>query len=125
MHLDVMRIANCEALGEAIIAWSKGTEAVPVDVEKLKARLAEAQVGATPPDRFKKVQFVTCDDDTLVIRLLPKDLFEASEAKFAEGREDCVLPPIHENAIRAKPLAGEKLGFQVERIDDYSIADCR
>lgn len=125
MRLDVMRVANYRALGEKIKAWSKGTERLPADLDEMKAQLAAAQVGASIPEQIKKGKFVACDGDTLVVRLLPKELLEKSKEALASGAEEYVLPPLYERAFRTKPSVSDKLAFQAERIGDYSIAYCQ
>ncbi|WP_426956992.1 hypothetical protein [Muricoccus radiodurans] len=133
---DVMRVTNHDRLGLLVKTWSTGKNRlgdgkdypVPKDLEEFKAQLLAAGVGAELPARIKRLHIVQPDMETLVIRIPPKQLFEASEARFKEPGTSYRLPKFYGDVTAAGtgPEATEeqKLWFHASRIGDYTIANC-
>ena len=73
-------MTNHERWGKLVKTWATGNNyleddneyPIPDSVDEFKEQLAKAQVFATVPDRFKKIKFVSQDQDTIVVRLPPK-----------------------------------------------------
>ena len=50
---------------------------------------------ATVPERFKHIQFVTSDQETLLLKLPPKIMIEDSEAMLSEPGSTYPIPPFY------------------------------
>ena len=134
MAIDRVTITNFERWGNLVKTWATGRNyladgnsyPVPETVDQLLTQLALAQVGATVPTRFKSVHFLSADQETLVIRLPPKEMIEDSEAQFEAGAV-YALPPFYKrvfNNTDPNIPDAEKLKFHAERIGDYTIRTC-
>ncbi len=53
-------------------------------MDEFKEQLAKAQVFATVPDRFKHIQFVSSDQETILLRLPPKVMIADSEERLSQ-----------------------------------------
>ena len=135
MRIDRLQITNHERWGKLVKTWSTGKNyldddneyPVPATVEEFKEQLAKAQVFATVPERFKNIQFVTSDQETLLLKLPPKVMIEDSEARLSEPGSTYQLPPFYKRLFNgADPVIPEADKFRVhaERIGDYTISLC-
>jgi hypothetical protein len=135
MRIERLQITNHERWGKLVKTWSTGKNyldddneyPVPATVEEFKEQLAKAQVYATVPERFKHIQFVTSDQETLLLKLPPKIMIEDSEARLNEPGSTYPIPPFYKRLFNgADPVIPEVDKFKVhaERIGDYTISFC-
>jgi len=96
-------------------------------MDEFKEQLAKAQVFATVPDRFKNIQFVSSDQETILVRLPPKVMIEDSESLLNQPGSTYPLPPFYKRLFNGiDPVIPEEEKFRVhaERIGDYTISIC-
>jgi hypothetical protein len=135
MRIERLQITNHERWGKLVKTWSTGKNyldddnqyPVPETVEQFKEQLARAQVFATVPERFKNIQFVTSDQETLLLKLPPKVMIEDSEAMLSEQGSTYPIPPFYKrlfNGIDPVIPEDEKFKVHAERIGDYTISNC-
>ena len=135
MRIERLQITNHERWGKLVKTWSTGKNyleddneyPVPETVEQFKEQLAKAQVFATVPERFKHIQFVTSDQETLLLKLPPKVMIEDSEAMLNEAGSTYPIPPFYKRLFNGTdPVIPEADKFKVhaERIGDYTISFC-
>ena len=135
MRIERLQITNHERWGKLVKTWSTGKNyldddneyPVPDTVEQFKEQLAKAQVFATVPERFKHIQFVTSDQETLLLKLPPKVMIEDSEAMLSEQGSTYPIPPFYKrlfNGIDPVIPEDEKFKVHAERIGDYTISNC-
>jgi hypothetical protein len=96
-------------------------------MDEFKEQLAKAQVFATVPERFKQIQFVSSDQETILVRLPPKVMIADSEALLSEPGATYPLPPFYKrlfNGIDPVIPESEKFRVHAERIGDYTISNC-
>jgi hypothetical protein len=135
MRIERLQITNHERWGKLVKTWSTGKNymeddneyPVPETMEEFKAQLAKAQVFATVPERFKHIQFVTSDQETLLLKLPPKVMIEDSEAMLSEQGSTYPIPPFYKrlfNGIDPVIPESEKFKVHAERIGDYTISNC-
>ena len=135
MRIERLQITNHERWGKLVKTWSTGKNyleddneyPVPETVEEFKEQLAKAQVFATVPERFKHIQFVTSDQETLLLKLPPKVMIEDSEARLSEAGATYPIPPFYKRLFNGTdPVIPEADKFKVhaERIGDYTISLC-
>jgi hypothetical protein len=135
MRIERLQITNHERWGKLVKTWSTGRNyleddneyPVPTTMEEFKEQLAKAQVFATVPERFKHVQFVTSDQDTLLLKLPPKIMIEDSEAMLSEPGSTYPIPPFYKRLFNGvDPVIPETDKFKVhaERIGDYTVSFC-
>ena len=135
MRIERLQITNHERWGKLVKTWSTGKNyldddneyPVPATVEEFKEQLAKAQVFATVPERFKNIQFVTSDQETLLLKLPPKVMIEDSEAILRESGTTYPIPPFYKRLFNgADPVVTEADKFKVhaERIGDYTMSLC-
>ena len=135
MRIERLQITNHERWGQLVKTWATGKNylddeneyPVPTTVEQFKEQLAKAQVFATVPDRFKHIQFVTSDQETLLLKLPPKVMIEDSEAMLSEPGSSYPIPPFYKRLFNGiDPVISEEDKFKVhaERIGDYTISVC-
>ena len=135
MRIERLQITNHERWGKLVKTWSTGKNyleddneyPVPETMEEFKEQLAKAQVFATVPDRFKHIQFVTSDQETLLLKLPPKIMIEDSEARLSEPGSTYPIPPFYKRLFNGTdPIIPEADKFKVhaERIGDYTISFC-
>ena len=135
MFIERLQITNHERWGKLVKTWSTGKNyleddneyPVPETVEEFKEQLAKAQVFATVPERFKNIQFVTSDQETLLLKLPPKVMIEDSEAILRESGTTYPIPPFYKRLFNgADPVVTEADKFKVhaERIGDYTMSLC-
>jgi hypothetical protein len=135
MAIDRLRFANIERFGKLMKSWATGKNylddgkayTLPTDIEEFKRQNVEAQTGVHIPDWATKVKFVTCDDDTLVLRVPPKRLIEDSEARLTEPGATYPLPDIYKQIFGgADPVIAKDqiLNFHASRIGDYTSTFC-
>ena len=135
MRIERLQITNHERWGKLVKTWSTGKNyleddneyPVPETVEQFKEQLAKAQVFATVPERFKHIQFVTSDQETLLLKLPPKVMIEDSEAMLSEQGSTYPIPPFYKrlfNGIDPVIPEDEKFKVHAERIGDYTISNC-
>jgi len=135
MRIERLQITNHERWGKLVKTWSTGKNyldddneyPVPETVEQFKEQLAKAQVFATVPERFKHIQFVTSDQETLLLKLPPKVMIEDSEAMLSEQGSTYPIPPFYKRLFNGlDPVIPEHEKFKVhaERIGDYTISNC-
>lgn len=124
MAYDAPTITNHEAFGKKVKAWAKGEDQIPETVEELKAQLDAAGVGVSIPDWVKRVKILVPDDETVVVRLIPKRLLEQSEREIVDGDGEYPLPGFYERVFGTKPTIHDKKALQSARIADYTISMC-
>ena len=122
--MDKVEIANYQAFGEKVKSWAKGTDPLPKTMQEFADQLANADVGATIPERFSRIEFVQSDTETLVIRLPCKATLEAKEAELSSQKGSYPLPAFYERAFAGQPNIPDMVAFQAERIGDYTIQMC-
>ncbi|MGE5157209.1 MAG: hypothetical protein ACM3OF_03580, partial [Gemmatimonas sp.] len=133
MRIERLQITNHERWGKLVKTWSTGKNyldddneyPVPTTMEEFKEQLAKAQVFATVPERFKHIQFVTSDQETLLLKLPPKVMIEDSEAMLNEPGSTYPIPPFYKRLFNGvDPVIPETDKFKVhaERIGDYTIS---
>lgn len=120
-------VTNIRAFGKLIKMWSKGEAPVPADLDAFIQALTDNKVGPkVDRTRIKKVKFVKHDADTIFIRLPPKSMLEAHEARLAT--QDYTLPKFYGTVTAPGAQVGAtkaaKLKFDDERIGDYTISNC-
>jgi hypothetical protein len=135
MFIERLQITNHERWGKLVKTWSTGKNyleddneyPVPTTMEEFREQLAKAQVFATVPERFKHIQFVTSDQETLLLKLPPKIMIEDSEARLGESGATYPIPPFYKRLFNGvDPVIPEADKFKVhaERIGDYTISFC-
>ncbi len=135
MRIERLQITNHERWGKLVKSWSTGKNyleddneyPVPTTMEEFKEQLAKAQVFATVPERFKHIQFVTSDQETLLLKLPPKVMIEDSEAMLSEPGSSYPIPPFYKRLFNGlDPVIPENEKFKVhaERIGDYTMSLC-
>lgn len=122
--MDKVEIANYQAFGEKVKSWAKGNDPLPKTMQEFADQLAKADVGATIPERFSRIEFVQSDTETLVIRLPCKATLEAKEAELSSQKGSYPLPAFYERAFAGQPNIPDMVAFQAERIGDYTIQMC-
>ena len=135
-------------LGEHFLMWAKAGRVRQPGEEKEAGWPATIEqfmedVGAIPwldgqdphpnapiqvPERLQGIQFVQSNMETLLVRLPPKALVEATEKELEKGG-DYGLPGFYEQIFGAppKPDAPMKDLFEIfrHRVGDYVIAHCK
>jgi hypothetical protein len=123
MSIERLQVTNHERWGKLVKTWATGNNyleddneyPLPVTMDEFKEQLAKAQVFATVPERFKQIQFVSSDQETILVRLPPKP-----GATYP-------LPPFYKrlfNGIDPVIPEDEKFRVHAERIGDYTISIC-
>jgi hypothetical protein len=87
MSIERLQVTNHERWGKLVKTWATGTNylgdeheyPLPATMDEFKEQLAKAQVFANVPERFKQIQFVSSDQETILVRLPPKVMIEDSE----------------------------------------------
>jgi len=95
MSLERVQITNYERWGNLIKTWATGKDyvadgnryPVPKTLNEFNEQLQRAQVGASIPDGVRGVQFIQMNDETLLIRLPPKEGVEQAGSR-ADVRRD-------------------------------------
>jgi hypothetical protein len=135
MAIDRLRFANLERFGKLVKTWATGKNYLadgneydlPRDLDEFRRQNAEAQTGAHIPDWAKKVRFVACEPDEIIIRIPPKREVEEAEKRLNEPGGAYPLPePYKEIFGGVDPvIAKEKLlDFHAVRIGDYTSSFC-
>jgi hypothetical protein len=135
MSIERLQVTNHERWGRLVKTWATGTNyldddheyPLPTSMEEFKEQLAKAQVFATVPERFKQIQFVTSDQETLLLKLPPKVMIEDSEAMLSELGSSYPIPPFYKRLFNGlDPVIPESEKFKVhaERIGDYTMSLC-
>jgi hypothetical protein len=135
MAIDRLRFANLERFGKLVKTWATGTNylgdgndyELPRDLEEFRRQNADAQTGAHIPDWAKKVRFVACEPDEIIVRIPPKRAIEEAEKRLSEPGGAYPLPePYKEIFGGVDPvIAREKLiDFHAVRIGDYTSTFC-
>lgn len=83
-RIERLQVTNHERWGKLVKTWATGqnyldddnTYPLPETMDEFKEQLAKAQVFATVPERFKQIQFVSSDQETILVRLPPKVMIE-------------------------------------------------
>ena len=79
-RIERLQVTNHERWGKLVKTWATGNNyldddneyPLPTTMDEFKEQLAKAQVFATVPERFKQIQFVSSDQETILVRLPPK-----------------------------------------------------
>jgi hypothetical protein len=137
--VDRMKVVNWERWGDLVKAWTTGRPhrtsgkvyAVPRTLDELKRQCRELTIGLKLPKHVTDLVVYSHEKSTMVLRLPPKDLVEASE-KELRGRSPSPydLPPFYADALgvsgQTPQFANEKeaLDFHARRIGDYTISNC-
>ena len=134
-RIERLQVTNHERWGKLVKTWATGKNyleddneyPLPTTMDEFKEQLAKAQVFATVPERFKQIQFVSSDQETILVRLPPKVMIADSEALLNEPGATYPLPPFYKrlfNGIDPVIPEDEKFRVHAERIGDYTIAIC-
>ena len=135
MALDRLRFSNIERFGKLVKTWATGKNYlqddneyhIPADLEDFRRQNSEAQTGIHIPEWAKKVKFVSCESDTIVIRIPPKAFIEDLEERLTAPGASYPLPDAYKQAFGGKDpvIAKEKmLDFHASRIGDYTSTFC-
>jgi hypothetical protein len=135
MPIERLVVTNHERWGKLVKTWSTGKNyleddneyPLPATVDEFKEQLAKAQVFATVPDRFKHIQFVSSDQETILLRLPPKVMIADSEERLSQPGATYPIPPFYKRLFNGiDPVIPESDKFRVhaERIGDYTISFC-
>jgi hypothetical protein len=135
MSIERLQVTNHERWGKLVKTWATGINylddsneyPLPVTMDEFKEQLAKAQVFATVPERFKSIQFVSSDQETILVRLPPKVMIEDSEELLNKPGATYPLPPFYKRLFNGMdPVIPEEEKFRVhaERIGDYTISIC-
>src|SRR5262249_38089856 len=130
-----LRFANLERFGKLVKSWATGRNYlndgnaydVPANMDEFKRQNAEAQTGAHIPDWAKKVKFVSCEEDTILIRVPPKKLIEDAEKKLTEEGASYPIPDMYKQIFGGLDpvIAKEQLmNFHASRIGEYTSNLC-
>ena len=130
-----IQVTNHERWGNLVKTWSTGHNyledgneyPIPDSVDQFKEQLAKAQVFATVPERFRNIQFVSSDQETILVRLPPAAMIADSEELLNKPGATYPLPPFYKRLFNGiEPVIPEEEKFRVhaERIGDYTISIC-
>src|SRR3954462_10111097 len=132
-RIERLQVTNHERWGKLVKTWATGqnymdddnTYPLPETMDEFKEQLAKAQVFATVPERFKQIQFVSSDQETILARPPPKVMIEDSEALLNKPPPPYPLPPFYKrlfNGIDPVILEDEKFRVHAKRIGNYTIS---
>jgi hypothetical protein len=135
MQIERLQDTNHERWGQLVKTWATGINylgdeneyPLPQNMEEFKEQLAKAQVFATVPERFKRIEFVSSDQETILVKLPPKVMIEDSESLLNKPGSTYPLPPFYKRLFGGlDPVIPEEEKFRVhaERIGDYTISLC-
>src|SRR5262245_44751898 len=135
MQIERLQVTNHERWGKLVKTWATGVNymddennyPLPETMEEFKEQLAKAQVFATVPERFTKIEFVSSEQDTILVRLPPKVMIEDSESLLNKPGSTYPLPPFYKrlfNGLDPVIPEEERLRVHAERIGDYTISVC-
>src|ERR1044071_3892859 len=102
-RIERLQVTNHERWGNLVKTWATGHNyledeneyPIPESVDEFKEQLAKAPVFATVPERFKKIQFVSSDQETILVKLPPKAMIADSEALLSDPGATYPLPPFY------------------------------
>jgi hypothetical protein len=135
MAIDRLRFANIERFGKLVKTWATGRNylndghnyELPKTMDEFKQQNSEAQTGAHIPDWATKVKFVSCEEDTILIRIPPERIIREAEERLTAPGGSYPLPDIYKQIFGGSDpvIAKEKiLDFHAGRIGDYTSAFC-
>ncbi|MGL6060179.1 MAG: hypothetical protein ACRC1G_05745 [Bradyrhizobium sp.] len=135
MQIERLQVSNHERWGNLVKTWATGVNylgdensyPVPKTMAEFKEQLSKAQVFATVPERFTKIEFVSSEQDTILVRLPPKAMIDDSESMLNKPGATYPLPPFYKRLFNGMdPVIPESEKFKVhaERIGDYTISYC-
>jgi hypothetical protein len=135
MAIDRLRFANIERFGKLVKSWATGKNyladgnsyVIPGDLEEFRRQNAEAQTGVHIPDWAKKIKFVACEPDTIVIRVPPKHMIEDSEERLSENGATYPIPDMYKKIFGGlDPVIAKEqlLDFHASRIGEYTSNLC-
>src|SRR5258708_8283608 len=131
-RIERLQVTNHERWGLLVKTWATGQNyldddnayPLPSTMDEFKEQLAKAQVFATVPDRFKQIQFVSSDQETILVRLPPKVMIEDSESLLNQPGSTYPLPPFYKRLFkRIDPVIPEtdKFRLHTNRIGPYTL----
>jgi hypothetical protein len=149
--LQSLTIGNPENWGRLVKSWSTGRNYFdpkqpapqpPRTVKELKQQLKQYQCDAELASWVKGVAILQSSQETLQIRIPPKDLVERSEdmLRQANGGPTAAgsvptlelgaypLPEFYSRFLRTRPdqrTLEVLLGFHNSRVGDYSVCSCQ
>ncbi|MBY0332502.1 MAG: hypothetical protein K2X49_17750 [Acetobacteraceae bacterium] len=137
-EIDRMKVVNWERWGDLVKTWTTGRPhrannkeyKVPRTLEELKAQCLDLDIGLKLPRHVTSLVVYTHEKGTMVLRLPPRDLVEASEEQLKAGAA-YDLPPFYASALgvagQVPQLGDEKalMDFHARRIGDYTISNCQ
>jgi hypothetical protein len=135
MAIERLRFANIERFGKLVKTWATGKNylddgsdyKLPEDLDEFRRQNVEAQTGVHIPDWAKKVKFVSCEDDEIVIRIPPKWAIEEAERRLNEPGGAYPIPDAYKQIFGGVDpvIAKDKLlDFHAVRIGDYTSTFC-
>ncbi|WP_160120769.1 hypothetical protein [Rhodovarius lipocyclicus] len=129
-----MKIDDYEAFGKLVKTWSTQDSKyfgkvypVPRSLAEFKAQCAEAGVGLSLPDFLTGFSVAMFDNNTVYVRIPPKERVLASEGKFAAGGSYNVPSFYGDLAFGGATPAvdpADRMKFHASRIGDYTISYC-
>ena len=134
-RIERLVVTNHKRWGKLVKTWATGNNyleddneyPLPATIDEFKEQLAKAQVFMTVPERFKHIQFVSSDQETILLRLPPKVMVADSEEMLSEPGATYPIPPFYKrlfNGIDPVIPEDEKFRVHAERIGDYTISFC-
>ena len=135
MQIERLQVTNHERWGNLVKTWATGVNylgdenqyPIPQTMDEFNEQLSKAQVFATVPERFTKIEFVSSEQDTILVRLPPKQMIDDSESMLNKPGATYPLPPFYKRLFNGMdPVIPESEKFKVhaERIGDYTISYC-
>lgn len=131
-------------LGEHLIMWAKTRRMrkvgedksmgwpptleqfmIDVDADWLPEDGSQIDSDILVPRRIKAIQFAQSNMETLLIRLPPSELIEATESRLAAmgDADSYVLPAFYERIIKGS--LDDKVKIFQHRVGDYTITHCK
>jgi hypothetical protein len=131
MQMQRLRIDDYENWGKLVKTWATGNNTylqdgnsypIPQDLGQLRDQMAMAGAGMVPiTDTEPTIQFVTMDENTLLIQLPPKQIIEDIESQLQKG-VPYPLPAFYQSTVGGQ--IRDSLKFNHERVGEYTVLFC-
>ena len=121
--------------GQLLLSWATGkshlapghaSPALPRTMKDLQKQASEIGLAITFPDGMVGVQFVQFSSETIVIKLPPKEMVEATEAELVAGLQ-YPMPQFYDDFYDTrlpKMTTEAALDLHAARIGDYAVRNC-
>jgi hypothetical protein len=117
-----INVLNYRALGQKMIKWATDRESRPETLPEF-VREVDGIIELPLPAWIKGLQFVQSNNETLLIRLPPKEVVEDSLERIAAGTGRYPFPNFYEQFILEEGEHDQQAIFEF-RVGDYTIAHC-